>query len=106
MSIRGLYDSEIGDKLARKALTPFYKAVPAPKDGRRRRSCACGEKLARPYIVRSGVKVCKQCAAKSLKLQGGNVSSYKCVKCENTFPRLSLVMRKGKLFCKQCVTEL
>jgi hypothetical protein len=112
MSIRGLYDSEIGDRLARKSLAPFRKISdveiddeePRPKR-RFRKLCACGNECAHPYIMRGGVYVCKQCAIKILPRRGGHPAANQCAKCKKTFPRSSLIMQRGKLYCKQCEKE-
>jgi hypothetical protein len=113
MSVNGLYDSETGDRLARKTLAPFRKIADSEIDdevprigGRPRRKCACGNELARPYIQRRGVEVCIQCAEKTPRLLGGNAIKNKCAKCKQVLPRCSLVLRRGKLYCKSCAKEL
>ena len=107
MSIRGLYDSEIGDVLARKTLAPFYKdeQTKRTRPGRSRRPCACGNETARPYIMRKGKFVCRECAATIPRVLGGSLANHKCVKCRIKLSRVALVVRKGKLLCKVCAKE-
>ena len=104
MSIRGLYDSEVGDKMARKTLTPFYKHEQS-KGTHPRRLCACGSAIMFPYVSRGGVKVCKQCAEKTPRVPYKHAVRHKCSKCKNKLPRLNLVIRKGKLYCKSCAKD-
>jgi formylmethanofuran dehydrogenase subunit E len=113
MSVSGLYDSEQGDKMARKTLVPYRKIADSEIDdeeprlgGRPRRKCACGNALARPYIERRGVPVCVQCAEKTPRQLGGKRVKNKCTKCKQIAPRSSLVVRRGKLYCKSCAKEL
>lgn len=105
MSIRGLYDSDIGDKMARKTLAPFYKSESSVKGQRPRRLCACGNTVAFPYISRRGSYVCKQCAIDIPRRYGGHATANKCAKCHKILTRARLVVRKGNLVCKACAKE-
>jgi hypothetical protein len=111
MSISGLYDSEIGDRLARQSLARFRKIDSSeiddeePKRSGRGRKCACGDELARPYITRKGAYVCHRCAAIQPRTQGGHALTNSCEKCKNTVGRVRLVMRHGLLYCKVCAKE-
>lgn len=102
MSIRGLYDSETGDKLARKLLRPYRDPELRAPAGRKRKMCACGRELARPYIQRGGVNVCKVCARDTPRKRGGHNPVNKCACCGKVMPRIKLVRRKGKLYCSRC----
>jgi formylmethanofuran dehydrogenase subunit E len=111
MSIRGLYESEIGDRLARKSLAAFRKIDNSEIDDEtprrkaaRSRKCACGSELAHPYVVRGGVFVCTQCATRA-RLVGGSTITNGCAKCKTLVGRTYLVMRKGQLYCKTCAKE-
>ena len=105
MSIEGLYDSELGDKLARKTLTPFNNGLPLAKGSRPRQLCACGNTVAFPYISRRGSYVCKQCAIDIPRRYGGHATANKCAKCHKILTRARLVVRKGNLVCKACAKE-
>jgi hypothetical protein len=112
MSISGLYDSEIGDRLARASLAPFRKIDDAEYDdeGQRKRTyvrkmCACGNDVARPFIVRKGVCVCLRCAVATPRQPRSRITLNKCEACKTVQPRSRLVMRKGKLYCKTCAVS-
>lgn len=105
MSVSGLYDSEIGDKMAQKTLRPFREAV-KESHRRKRKKCACGNEVARPYIVRGLLYVCKQCADKTPRRRSGTVATHKCAKCKKIMTRLQLVMRRSKMYCKQCANKV
>lgn len=102
MSIRGLYDSETGDKLARKLLGPYRDPELRERPERKRKMCACGRELARPYIQRNGVNVCTVCARNTVRKRGGHNPTHKCAYCGKVTSRLNLVRRKGKLYCDRC----
>ena len=104
MSIRGLYDSEVGDQMARKTFAPFCKHELA-KGTRPRRLCVCGNTIAFPHVVRGGSYVCKQCAIDIPRLRGGRTALHKCVKCKKLTGRVNFVLRKGKLYCKSCAKD-
>lgn len=113
MSVRGLYESDAGDRMARLTLAPYRKIDNSEIDdeaprvsNRPRRMCACGGELVRPYIQRNGVNVCRECAAKTPRMQGGHKAKFRCVKCKQILPRLALVVRKGKLYCRDCAKGL
>ena len=105
MSVSGLYDSDIGDKLARKTLGLYRDPILVKVHHERKRQlCACGRELARPYIMRNGVNVCTKCAESTPKAAGGHRALNTCAACGKILPRVALVRRKGKLYCKQCKT--
>jgi hypothetical protein len=115
MSISGLYDSEIGDRLARASLAtlaPYKRLARAEIDdeaprigGCTARLCACGGKLARPYKVRKKVYVCERCAAATPRQPRSRITSNKCGHCKKILPRTRLVMRRGVLYCKTCAVN-
>jgi hypothetical protein len=110
MSVSGLYDSIIGDKLARKTLAPYRKIdnsdiddeTPCARKSNRGRKCTCGKALAHPYILRGSSFVCRLCAIEIPRLPSGHPATNKCAGCKTTLPRRSLFQRHGKLYCKQC----
>lgn len=103
MSVKGLYDSDIGDRLARQTLVAYHDDERTRKTPERKRSlCACGRELVRPYIQRNGVNVCTVCAKNIPRKRGGHKPVNHCAYCGKVFPRLKLVIRKGKLYCERC----
>jgi len=102
MSVRGLYDSETGDRLARKLLGTYRDPELRERPERKRKMCACGRELTRPYIQRDGVNVCKVCAENIPRNRGGHNPTHKCACCGKSMSRVYLVLRKGKLYCDRC----
>ena len=102
MSIDGLYDSLIGDKLARQTLKHEVKSAPVIPE-RKRQRCACGNYVNKVPKYRHGVKVCDICAALTSPLHGGQPLKNKCCLCNTKTPRRNLVVRNGRLFCKACI---
>lgn len=108
MSVRGLYDSDVGDKLARETLKQSQKRRDEKIGDKTRRDrpsvkkCACGNDLVRPYIQRAKKFVCRECAVKIPRLVTRAQAGHKCVKCKKKLARVGLVLRNGKLYCKAC----
>lgn len=111
MSVSGLYESKIGDALARKTLASFRHIddseiddeIPRPGGRPTFRRCRCGNPVARPYIKRGDVYVCKACAEKiPRRFVGGPPISHSCAGCGAVVSRTQLVQRRGKLYCKHC----
>lgn len=121
MSVRGLYDSEIGDRLARATLAPFRKLddvaiddvaiddEEAPRTSGRmylRKKCACGVTLTYPARIRENKYVCQSCADKIPRMRGGHAATNKCSNCKTITPRRALFMRGGKKYCGECVKKI
>ena len=102
MSVSGLYDSEIGDQMARKTMVKAWQDDKNPVREYAYAVCACGNLAAVPNIIRNSKKVCVVCAKRIPRLRGGRKASTLCSKCKAVHARIEFVMRKGKLVCKKC----
>lgn len=106
MSIKGLYDSEKGDSLARKSMLCFKR----PEDGRfhKERFCACGGLLPHLPKHRDGNAVCDMCAEvitkrkRNARVEKVAERTVTCTVCGKAVSPRSVVVRNGKKCCKDC----
>jgi hypothetical protein len=103
MSVRGWYDSEVGDIMARKLLLIGKRLVQNAVRKQRRACVLCGNEMTQQSSVRNKIRVCSVCAADNEAVHGGRVNLIKCETCGTVTGRRNLVMRNRILVCQKCI---
>ena len=107
MSINGVYDSAIGDRLARLSLKKHHKvSETAARNKKPLRYCACGAPVGTSPKMRNNEYVCEECAKIIPRQHGGVEASMSCAKCLTKLPRPRLYIRFKQLYCKECAATI